>query len=80
MLIKFYVDIIRFDNNIIIDKERSKGECRCYYKIYQWKETVKIDILNVISNHVNLVQFMDSIRNVNHAVSISGCWIYYSDF
>ena len=30
--------------------------------------------------YVTLVHFMDTLRNVNHAVRISGAWIYYSNY
>ena len=36
------------------------------------------DILNDISEDVTLVQLMDSIENVNHAISVVSYWI--SDF
>ena len=36
----------------------------------------KFYILYYISEDITLVQFMDTIGNVNHSVSIYGCWIY----
>ena len=41
---------------------------------------VSFNILNNISEHVTLVQFMDSIGNVNHAVSVVGSWIFDSKY
>ena len=38
------------------------------------------DILTDISEHVTLVQFMDYLGNLNHAISIVGYWIYDSNY
>ena len=40
------------------------------------EKTGKFGILNHISDHVTLVQLIDTISNVNNAVSINGYWIY----
>ena len=34
------------------------------------------DILMDISEHVTLVQLMDSLGNVNRDISVVGCWIF----
>ena len=38
------------------------------------------DILADISEHVTLVQLMDSLGNENHDISILGCWIFDSNY
>ena len=38
------------------------------------------DILTYISEHVNLVQLMGSLGNMNHAISVVGCWIFDSNY
>ena len=38
------------------------------------------DISTDISEHVTLVQLMDSIVNVNHAISVVGYWIFDSNY
>ena len=43
-----------------------------------WQKYDAFDILNNVSEYVNLVQLMDSLGNLNHAISIVGYWI--SDF
>ena len=43
------------------------------------KKRGQFDILNDISEHLTLVQIMDTTGNVNHAFSITGCWIYDSN-
>ena len=35
--------------------------------------------MNSISEYVTLVQLMDSVGNVNHAVSVVGKWIFDSN-
>ena len=44
------------------------------------EEKGEFDILNDISDHVTLVQILGKAGNVNHAVSITGCWIYSSNY
>ena len=45
-----------------------------------WKKNDSFDILNDISEDVNLVQLMYSLVNVNHAISIVGYWIFDSKY
>ena len=37
-------------------------------------------ILTDISEHVTLVQLMDYLGNVNHAISVVGYWIFDSNY
>ena len=37
-------------------------------------------IINDISEYVTLVQYMDSLGNVNRAISIVGHWIFDSNY
>ena len=48
--------------------------------INKWKIKGGFDILNDISERFTLVKFMDTVGNLNHAVSIVGHWIFYSDY
>ena len=38
------------------------------------------DIFNDVSDHVALIQLEYSAGNTNHVVSITGYWIYYSNY
>ena len=38
------------------------------------------DILNEISKNFTLVQLMDSLVNLNHAISIVGHWMFDSNY
>ena len=67
---------IKFSNEIMIDHVRIKGEHRCRYEIFNVKQDKNFNIFNGISDHVMLVQLIDTAGNVNHVVSITGCWIY----
>ena len=40
------------------------------------EKTGEFDILNEISDHVTLVQLIDTDGNISHFVSIIRCWIY----
>ena len=41
---------------------------------------VSYDILTDISEHVTLVELMDYLGNVNHAISVFGYWIFDSNY
>ena len=45
-----------------------------------WKKNDAFDILNDISLNITLVKLMDSLGNLNHAISIVGNWIFYSNY
>ena len=42
-----------------------------------YKQKSTFDILNDISEHVNLVQLIDSLGNLNNDISVVGYWIFY---
>ena len=75
---KNYTYRIQFSGYIIIDKEINKGGKSCRYKLLQSNKR-EFDIFDDISEHVTLVQLMNMVENFNHEVSISGCYINYSD-
>ena len=58
------------------DKAKNKGKKRLCYKLEKWKKGGTFDIMNNISVHIELVQLMYSLGNVNHAVSAVGKWIF----
>ena len=41
---------------------------------------VSYDILKYICENVTLVWLMDSLGNVNHDISVVGCWIFDLNF
>ena len=45
-----------------------------------WFNKGAFDILNYISENVTLVQLMETLGNVNHAISIVGYWIFDSNY
>ena len=55
-----------------------KGEQRLRYNLKVWHKNNAFYILKNISEYVTLVQLMDSLGNVNHAINIVGYWIFYS--
>ena len=71
-----YSDRINFTNAIMVDKSRNPGEQRLHYKLEKMNRTGTFDILNNTSEHVTLLQLMDSLGNVNNAVSVVGMWIF----
>ena len=44
-----------------------------------YKQKGSFDILDDIIEYVTLLQLMDSLCNVNHAISASGYWIFDSN-
>ena len=73
---KSYSDIIQFSNDIMIETSVNKGEKHRCFKLLQWNKKLKSEVLNYISDHVTLVQFIDTVGNVNLAVPIDACWIF----
>ena len=61
------------------DRVREEDNQNIRYKMFKLK-TGEFDILNDISDHVTLVQLIETAGNVNHAVSIIRCWIYDSNY
>ena len=64
----------------MLDKEKKIVNQRLRLNIIQWKNQGIFYSLNYISDHVTLFQLIDSIVNVNHAVSIVGKWVFDSNF
>ena len=65
-------NIIHFDNYIMTNRIHIKGEQHLIYNMKIWNKSDAFDILNNINEYVTLVQLMDSLGNVNHAISIVG--------
>ena len=57
-----------------------KGEQHIRYNLKVWHKKDGFYILKNISEYVTLVQLMESLGNVNHAISILGYWIFYSKY
>ena len=53
-----------------------KGEHNLIYNLKVWQKNDDFDIIKNISECVTLLQLMDSLGNVNHAISIVGHWIF----
>ena len=51
-----------------------------YYSLSEYKKKVSYDILTDISENVTLVQLMDSLGNINHAISVVVYWIFDSNY
>ena len=71
-------DIIKFSNSILLDKARKFGEQQLRYKLETWNKTGTFYIMNNISERVTVVQLMDSLGSVKHALSVVGKWIFDS--
>ena len=71
---------MHFSNDIMINKKRNKGEARVHYKLMKYKKMGDYKILEDISEKFTLVQLMDSLGNVNHAISVVGSWIFDSNY
>ena len=62
------------------EKLRQIGEHHLIYNLNKWTNNGEIDILNDNSEKVTLVQFMETMLNVNHAISIVGYCIFNSKY
>ena len=54
----------------------NKGGARVHYKLMKYKNMGDYKILEDISSNGTLVQLMDSLGNVNLAISVVGSWIF----
>ena len=71
---------IDFANDIMINNKINKGEVMVHYKLIKYKKKGEYKCLEGISANVTLVKLMDALRNVNHAISVVGNWIFDSNY
>ena len=71
---------IDFTNAILKNENKIKGETKVYYSLREYKKKGSYDILIDISENVTLDKFMDSLVNVNHAISVFGYWVFDSNY
>ena len=71
---------IDFENAIVLNEIKLKGESIVYYSLRKYKKKGSYDILTEIIEHVTLVQLMDTLGNVNHAISVVRYWIFDSNY
>ena len=71
---------IDFENAILKDEKKLKGEPRVYYILRKYKKKGSYDMMKDISEHLTLFQLMDDLGNVNRAISVVGYWIFDSNY
>ena len=71
---------IYYSNDILKNKKINVGEARVKYNLIKYKNMHEYNILEDISENFTLVQLMDSLGNVNHAISVVGNWIFDSNY
>ena len=64
----------------MLNNKINKGEARVHYKLMKYKKMGDYKIFEDISANFTLVQLMDSLVNVNHAISVVGSWIFDSNY
>ena len=69
-------NITHFANAITTNIMHIKGEQRLRYNLKVWHKKDAFDRLNKTSEYVTLVQLMDSLGNLNRAISIVRYWIF----
>ena len=77
---KYFKNRICFGNAIMKNRRKIKVEHNLRYNLTIWKKDDAFDILNDNSEDLTLVQLMDSLGNVNHAISVVGYWIFDSNY
>ena len=70
---------IDFANDIFKNKKINRGEAKLHYNLIKYKKKSLYKILEDISENITLVQLIDSLGNVNHAISVVGYWIFDSN-
>ena len=71
---------IDFANEIMLNRKINKVETMVHFKLMKYKKLGEYKILEDISANITLFQLMDLLRNVNHAISVVGCWIFDSTY
>ena len=74
------VNRIDYANDILKNKRRNVGESRVHYNLIKYKKKGEYNFLENISANFTLVQLMDSLGNVNHAISVVGNCIFESNY
>ena len=74
------VNRIYFANDILKHKKRNVGKARVHYNLIKYKKMREYKILEDISKNFTLVKLMDSLGNVNYAISVVGNWIFDSNY
>ena len=65
---------------LLLKTKKIKGKHKAYYSLRKYKKKVSYDILTDISENFTLVHLMNSLGNVNRAISVLGYWIFYSNY
>ena len=71
---------IDFANDILKINKINVGEARLHYNLIKYKNMRESKNLEDISENFTLVKLMDSLGNVNHAISVVGNWIFDSNY
>ena len=74
------VNRIDFANDILKNQKINKGEPKVNYNLMKYNKMREYKILEDISENFTLVQSMDSLGNVNHAISVVGNCIFESNY
>ena len=64
----------------MIDKVLNKCKQKLRYRIKQCNIKESFEIINNISEHITLVQLIETVRNLNIAMIISGNGIFDSNY
>ena len=65
-------NIIHFSTAIMPMRRKIKGEQNLRYNLTIRRKNDAFDILNDIIENVTLLQLVESLRNVNHAINTEG--------
>ena len=75
-LIDSLVNVNHHITVVILKCTNRMSEARVNYNLIKYKKMREYKVLEDISEHVTLFQLMDSLGNVNHAISVVGSWIF----
>ena len=66
--------------DIFWKKIKNIGEAKVHYNLIKYKKKGVYKFYEDISENITLVQLIDSLGNVNHAISVLGYWIFDSNY
>ena len=71
---------IDFSNDILKGREIKRGEAKVHYNLIKYNKMGLFKFLGDISENFTLVRLMNSLVNVNHAISVVGYWIFDANY
>ena len=71
---------IDFANDILKNENKVKGGPKVHYSLRKYLNKGSYDIMTYMGENITLFKLMDSLGNIDHAISVVGYWIFDSNY